>query len=216
MSQKSETVASVAQTEHTSAPIDGAPEVAMLVQATWAVAARTGSIEPSVRDILQHAGLSTKAFYRHFRSKDELLLVSLDNAALLLVEYLEHRMSAVPDPLSKVGAWIEGCMRQAVNPSAARRSLPWSLGFGRIASLFPEQFDRNQATIMAPLQREIENAVADGSGRSPDPARDARIIFGYTMYTVRSHLINKTIPDPTAMFQLVDFSHRALGSGSKH
>ena len=123
----------------------------LLVSATLAVAARRGTIEPSVREILEQAGLSTKAFYRHFRSKDELLLVTLEEGSRVLVEYLEHRMSTVPDPLDKVGAWINGVVRQAVNPSAARRTLPWTLGASRLATVFPEQFDKNQARIIAPF-----------------------------------------------------------------
>ncbi len=193
---------------------DGDSDVDLLIEATWMVAAQSGNIEPSVRDILQYAGLSTKAFYRHFKSKDELLLVALDKGAAVLVDYLEHRMADKPDPMAKIASWIEGCMRQTVNPSAARRSLPWTLGFGRIAIAFPEEFDRNQSSIMAPLQREIERAVADGTGRSPDPSRDARLIFGYTMYTVRTHFINNSVPNAAAIFHLVDFAHRALGAGA--
>ena len=149
---------------------DDGPEVELLINATWAVAARTGSIEPGVREILQEAGLSTKAFYRHFRSKDELLLVALDRASNVLVEYLEYRMARAPDPLAKITEWIDGCLRQAVNPSAARRILPWTLGFGRIASLFPEQLERNKDAIRALLAREIRAAVDCGLGQSPDPA----------------------------------------------
>jgi len=186
-------------------------EVGLLIAATWTVAARTGSIEPSVREILQEAGLSTKAFYRHFRSKDDLLLTAFDEGTRLLVDYLEHKMSAHDDPFTAIGAWIEGYVRQVTEPSAARRTLPWSLGIGRLAMLFPEQFDRNQAAIVAPLARQIAGAVAQGTGHSPDPERDAWLIFGYTVDTVRRHLVHDTSPDPTTVLHLVAFAHRALG-----
>jgi AcrR family transcriptional regulator len=191
---------------------DGSPEVELLISATWAVAARTGSIEPGVREILQEAGLSTKAFYRHFRSKDELLLVALDRASNVLVEYLDHRMDRAPDPLAKIVEWIDGCLRQAVNPSAARRILPWTLGFGRIAAIFPEQLERNQDAIIALLEREIRAAVESGEGRSPDPAGDAQIIFAYTAHTVHHHLINGTAPDAGTTLELAAFAQRALGA----
>jgi AcrR family transcriptional regulator len=191
---------------------DGDHEVELLISATLAVAARRGTIEPSVREILEQAGLSTKAFYRHFRSKDELLLVTLEEGCRVLAEYLEHRMSTVSEPLDKVGAWIDGFVRQAVNPSAARRTLPWTLGAGRLATVFPEQFDKNQATIMVPLHREIANAVKDGSGQSPDPARDARLIYGYTMDIVRYNLINDTAPNTRTVRHLINFAHRALSA----
>jgi AcrR family transcriptional regulator len=190
----------------------GGPEVELLINATWAVAARTGSIEPGVREILQEAGLSTKAFYRHFRSKDELLLVALDRASNVLVEYLEHRMAVAPDPLAKIGEWIDGCLRQAVNPSAARRILPWTLGFGRIAAIFPKQLERNQSALIALLEREIRVAVTTGQGRSPDPAGDAQIIFGFTAHTVQHHLLRGTAPDAGTTRELTAFAQRALGA----
>ncbi len=184
----------------------------LLINATWAVAARTGSIEPGVREILQEAGLSTKAFYRHFRSKDELLLVALDRASNVLVEYLEHRMASAPDPLAKIREWIGGCLRQAVNPSAARRILPWTLGFGRIAAMFPEQLDRNRDAITALLEREIRAAIESGQGQSPDPAGDAQIIFAFTAHTVHHHLLNATAPDGDTTRRLTAFAVRALGA----
>jgi AcrR family transcriptional regulator len=187
-------------------------EVEALIAATWAVAARAGSIEPSVREILEQAGLSTKAFYRHFRSKDQLLLVALDEGTRVLVDYLERRMAAAADPLAAIGAWIEGFVRQAANPSAAQRTRPWTLGTGRLASRFPADFDRNQRAIAAPLEREITRAVAEGLARSPDPARDARLIYAYTSDTVRVHLLRGTVPDAETTAHLVTFAHRALAA----
>jgi AcrR family transcriptional regulator len=69
---------------------DATAEEELLIAATWTVAARIGSFEPSVRDILQEAGISTKAFYRHFRSKDELLLVALEAGSVTLAEYIRR------------------------------------------------------------------------------------------------------------------------------
>jgi AcrR family transcriptional regulator len=191
---------------------EGGPEVELLINATWVVAARTGSIEPGVREILQEAGLSTKAFYRHFRSKDELLLVALDQACNVLVEYLEYRMARVPDPMDKIGEWIDGCLRQAVNPSAARRILPWTLGFGRIASKFPERLQHTQDAMKTILEREIRAAVESGAGHSPDPAGDAQIIFAFTANTVQRNLVNGTTPDAGTSKQLAAFAQRALGA----
>ena len=48
--------------------------VRRLVAASFELIAETGSLEPSVAAIVNRAGLSNQAFYRHFRSKDELLL----------------------------------------------------------------------------------------------------------------------------------------------
>jgi AcrR family transcriptional regulator len=79
-----------------------ADEVRRLIDAGSAVMRRTGSIDPKVGDIVREAGLSNQAFYRHFRSKDELLLAILDDGLERLVGYLEHRMATTPDPLVRV------------------------------------------------------------------------------------------------------------------
>jgi AcrR family transcriptional regulator len=189
-----------------------AEEVGHLVSATWAVAARIGSFEPSVRDILQEAGMSTKAFYRHFRSKDDLLLVALEAGSQRLTDYIEGKMAAYPDPLPRIRVWIEGFVRQAAVPSAARRTLPWTLGAVRLAAAHPEAFDRSQALVIAPLTREIARAAAEGSAHSPQPAKDARIIYGYTMDALRHHLVRGTEPGKGTARQLVDFTYRALSA----
>jgi AcrR family transcriptional regulator len=192
-------------------PVDVNDEVNPLITATWTVAARTGTFEPSVREILQEAGVSTKAFYRHFRSKDDLLLVALETASSQLADYIESKMAPVPDPVPRIKVWIEGFVRQAVVPSAARRTLPWALGVGQLAHTYPEQFDRSKALVIAPLEREISRAAVQGTAASPSPAKDARIIFGYTMDAIRHHLIRRTEPDMGDLRQLVSFTFRALG-----
>ncbi len=188
-----------------------AGEVNLLITATWTVAARTGSFEPSVREILHEASVSTKAFYRNFRSKDDLLLVALETASLQVADYIESKMAPIDAPVPRIRAWLEGFLREAIVPSSARRTLPWALGVGQLAHLYPDQFDHSKALVIAPLEREITEAVAQGSAMSPNPARDARIIFGYTMDAIRQHLIRRTEPDRNDLEQLVDFTYRALG-----
>jgi AcrR family transcriptional regulator len=186
-------------------------EVNLLITATWTVAARTGSFEPSVREILHEASVSTKAFYRHFRSKDDLLLVALETASLQLADYIESKMAPVDDPVPRIRVWLEGFLRQAIVPASARHTMPWALGVGQLGHLYPDQFDESKALVTAPLEREIREAVARGAATSPNPARDARIIFGYTMDAIRHHLIRRTEPDKTDTEELVDFTYRALG-----
>ena len=187
-------------------------EVELLIAATWAVTARTGSFEPSVREILQEAGISTKAFYRHFPSKDELLLVALEAGSLELVAFIEERMAGFEQPLDRIGGWIEGFLQHVALREAARRYIPSTLGVGRLATLHPDHFDRCQALLIAPLVREITDAVALGAAHSPSPSKDARIIYGYTMDAIRRHLVHRIEPTSSTIRELVDFTYRALGA----
>lgn len=198
---------------------DATAEVDLLITATWKVAARIGSFEPSVRDILHEAGISTKAFYRHFRSKDELLLVALEAGSVRLAEYIDSQMdSSSPtstDHLARIATWIESFVRHSSTSSVARRTFPLTLGVlgvSRLANVYPDQFDHSKELVMAPLQREITDAVAEGTAHSPDPEKDAWIIFGYTMDAIRQHRVHQTEPSADSIRQLVEFTYRALGA----
>src|SRR6266568_5963914 len=85
-------------------------EIRTLVEAAYRVIEKTGNFDPPLRDILKVPGLSTQAFYKHFRSKDELLLVLLDDGRRRLIGYLRHRMEKAPTPEGRVRAWIEGVL----------------------------------------------------------------------------------------------------------
>ena len=52
---------------------EAADEIEMIVHAALAVMERNGYQDAAVAEILSEAGLSTRSFYRHFQSKDELL-----------------------------------------------------------------------------------------------------------------------------------------------
>jgi len=130
---------------------------------------------------------------------------------LQLAEYVESKLAAVEAPELRIRMWIECFIRQAVVPTAARRTLPWTLGMGQLARTYPDQFDHSKALVIAPLEREIIRAVARGTATSPNPAKDAQIIFGYTMDAIRRHLIRRFEPEHGDVEQLVDFTYRALG-----
>ena len=191
---------------------DPSGEVALLVDATVTVATRLGSFEPSVREILNEAGLSTKAFYRHFSSKDELLLMAVEVGSRRLTDHIVGKMAAVDDPLTRIRVWIETFVRHTAVPTSARRTLPWTLGIGRLEGVYPEYFDRGRITVIRPLEDEIVRAVGQSSAQSAQPHRDARVIFDYTMEAIRHHWVHGTQPRRDTVRHLVDFTYRALGA----
>ncbi|MGR6999734.1 TetR/AcrR family transcriptional regulator [Yinghuangia aomiensis] len=116
-----------------------AEEVQRLVDATYRVVERTGSLDPTVREILRESGLSNQAFYRHFRSKDELLVALLDDGRRRMADYLRHRIAAAPDSAGRVRAWIEGVLAQAGDPVAAARTRPFLAHQDRLAEPVPDR-----------------------------------------------------------------------------
>lgn len=193
-----------------------AREMQRIVDATLALIERTGNLNPSLREVLAACGLSTQAFYRYFRSKDELLLALLDDGRRSLVEYLEHRMDRVEDPAGKVGEWIRGVMAQAGDPVAAGRTRPFAAGEDRIAERFPAEH-RASVERLAGLLVEPLGAMAGAGARRRRPAdveRDAMAVYDLTFAALRRHLIEGEVPTPATVDHLVAFALAGAAAGT--
>lgn len=128
-------------------------EVRHLIEAAYRVSADSGDFaSPTIRAILAEAGLSNPAFYRHFRSKDELLLVMLDEGRRKLVSYLDHRVGRVDDE-ARVGEWIRGVLAQAVDPEAARRTRPFFTEVAMLTRSFPDEQRASEEQLIEQLAR---------------------------------------------------------------
>ncbi len=183
-------------------------EMHRIMEATYELIERTGTLDPSLRDILAQAELSTQGFYRYFRSKDELMLVLLDDGRRLLVEYLLHRMDAVDGPAAKVRAWIEGVLAQAADPRAAARSRPFVANEDRLAQLYPVE---QQASVDKLVDLV---AVALGTTDHADAGpvrRDAEAVFRLTFATLHVHLMHGSRPSAESVDHLTRFC--LLGAG---
>jgi AcrR family transcriptional regulator len=187
-------------------------DVARIIDATYRVIERTGTVDPTVRDILKEAGFSSPVFYRHFASKDELLLVILDDGRRQLVDYLAHRMAKATDGKGRVRAWVEGVMAQATNAEAAARTRPFVAHTARIAEQFPEE---HAASLRGPfdlLARAVAEGEAHGSLAPADVERDAQAVDDLVFAAMERHVLARTRPSPADVRALVAFCERGLGA----
>ncbi|MGW0664764.1 TetR/AcrR family transcriptional regulator [Streptodolium elevatio] len=187
-------------------------EVQRLVDATYRVVERTGSLDPTVREILRESGLSNQAFYRHFRSKDELLVALLDDGRRRMAEYLRRRMEAAEDTPGRVRGWIEGVLAQAGDPVAAARTRPFLSHQDRLAELFPAEQRSSAEAMLAPLEGVLRSEYAE---RRPDevrdPSADALAVYRLTLAALHDHLRARTSPTSDETAHLVRFACNGLG-----
>lgn len=199
-----------------------AEEMSRIVEATYDLVERTGNLDPSIREILAHTGLSTQSFYRYFRSKDELMLAMLHDGRRRLVQYLAHQMEKVPKPEDKVRAWIQGVMAQAATPSVAARTRPFFAGEDRLAEMFPDEHRESvealEQLLIPPLAELSAPARPSPSSKAPAVSRvkvrhDAEAIYRLTFATLHDHLAGREKPTPSTVEHLVKFIFRGLGNG---
>lgn len=184
-------------------------EMRRIAEATFALIERTGSLDPSMREILAETELSTQAFYRYFSSKDELMLALLDEGRRRLVDSLQRRMERATTPAEKVRAWIEGVLVQASDARSAARTRPWVLSEQRLSELFP----REQAASVELLISLLRDPIADlGDDQKAETVEPAVLVYQLTFAVLRSHLVARTKPDAAATRALVAFCLRGAGA----
>lgn len=186
-----------------------------IVEATYALVEESGDIDPPMRAILARSGLSTQAFYRQFRSKDELMLALLDDGRRRLVAYLQRRMQRASSSSAEVRAWVEGVMAQAADARAAGRTRPFVAGEARIAELFPDEHNASVGqlvSLLVPPLSSIASTEGDDETAGEDVHRDADAVYRLTFATLRDHLVSRTKPTPATVEHLVRFVLRAVGA----
>ena len=183
-----------------------AAEVRRLIDAAFSVMRATGDIDPSVRDIVKTAGLSNQAFYRHFASKDALLLAVLADGQRQLVDYLNARVGSTTDPEAKVRRWIEGVLAQARNPAAADATRPFAINGARLADRYPDDLTATRAELLTTLAPSVQ--------RLGGSDQDASFVCELALACMNDAIAHRRHPQPQEVQRLVAFCLAGVRHGT--
>jgi AcrR family transcriptional regulator len=156
---------------------------------------------PRVAEIVERAGLSNQAFYRHFASKDELIAAVVEAGAQRLESYLRHQLAKVDDPQLKVRAWIVGVASQAQRRAVARQTR------AAMHNLVRLPVEVRQTVRVPAADHVLVDALRDAS--SPDPERDAIAISLLAIGRLEQFLW-RSPPSDYDVEQLVEFCLAAI------
>jgi AcrR family transcriptional regulator len=151
-------------------------ELRILLNAALIVMERNGFTDAAVADILREADLSTRSFYRHFESKDQLLCALFRREAGAAATRLRGKVDSAATPLDALHAWIDEILSFGHDRvKAARVKVLGSPGAMRADGYAGEM--RHAALILtAPLEELLRRGAADGSLPLADPAADAPLM----------------------------------------
>jgi len=150
---------------------------------------------------VRESGLSNQAFYRHFPSKDALLLAVLADGRRRLVSYLARRVQGDGPAPAKVRRWVEGVMEQARNPDAAAATLPFVVNAARLAATFRAEVAQSRAELIATLATAI-----------PEP--DAELVHDLVMRRMEDALVQRRVPSHREVDRLVSFCLAGVARGT--
>jgi AcrR family transcriptional regulator len=187
-------------------------EVHVLVTAGRKLLHRDGAADMTIADVLSEAGLSTRAFYRHFASKSDLLLAIYDHEVDRYRPLLQRRLDAATTPREALEAWIDELLAAAFEPRRCERTRAMFTWAVPLQQEFPAEFTAVRAALTDPLEAVLAAGRADGSFPRAEPARDAKFVRALTWEMVEEHLSGAGIDAVTAREEVLRFCLPALGA----
>jgi AcrR family transcriptional regulator len=175
-----------------------AREVDELVGAALRVMRRKGCKHSTVADVLAEAGLGTRAFYRHFRSKDELFLAVFERDSRGAGQRMEEHLSGVRGARQQLAVWIDEVLSLAYERPRARRTELFLHEAGELRSAHPAEFLEIQQAVCAPLVRILVEGREAGAFPAAQPELDARSIHALVWSLVEARLGGGGPPDAVA------------------
>lgn len=176
-----------------------------LIDAGLAVLRRTGSEGLTVSDVLAEAGLSTRAFYRHFDSKDALVLAIYAHDADRVRAQMQKRLNDAPSPRAALDIWVDETLSLAFDGRRAARTGPLAREGMRLQAEYPAEFADIRGAVLDPLV-EVLRALD-----SPDPVRDARSIHAVAWEIVAERMRGSRMTRTSARAYVLRFCLPALG-----
>jgi AcrR family transcriptional regulator len=187
-------------------------DVQLLIAAGRKLLHRDGAADMTIADVLTEAGLSTRAFYRHFASKSDLLLAIYDNEVDRYTPRLQRRLDAATTARAGLEAWIDELLAAGFEPRRGERTramFTWAIP---LQQEFPVEFAAVRDALTGPLEAVLEAGRADGSFPNAEPRRHAQFIRALTWQLVEERLSGAALDVAAARDEVLRFCLPALGA----
>ncbi|HXY95015.1 MAG TPA: helix-turn-helix domain-containing protein [Acidimicrobiia bacterium] len=192
---------------------DPETEVELLCNATLTVLRRNDYDDVTIADILEEAGLSTRSFYRHFQSKDELLLTLHRRDAEAATARLRARVRRAATPPLALEAWIDEILSFRFDRRKAERVALLGAPGAKRADGYAQEALRASRMLSAPLDELLEAGRRDGSFPAVEPRRDAEIIRAIVWDAAGLNTGGRgAVPRAAVRHDILHFCLRALGA----
>jgi AcrR family transcriptional regulator len=189
-----------------------ASERARIIEIAYRILAANGHATISVAEVLAETGLSTRAFYRHFGSKDDLLLAMFRRDSDRVLAQLQAVAAAAAGPVEALRTWIFGMLHLTADPRRRQRAVVLDSDEVTRAKGYRAERSRYEAAQHAALTQILYRGRETGAFPSASPAADARHIRAALDQAVRDQFSSlSAIEADEAAGQLFDFALRALG-----
>ncbi len=132
----------------------------------------------SVAAVLEQARLSTRAFYRHFESKDQLVAAVFMEMTRVELLRLKKKMATAATPVEAVAAWIDGRFDLAFDDTTESDLRLLLLEAQSMVFTSPELVSPSCPAILEPLIEQLQRGLDLGIFRDVMPVTAAKSLHG--------------------------------------
>ena len=162
---------------------DEAVERALIIKSAFDVLQRSGA-DVTIAEILAEANISTRSFYRHFESKDALLLAMYRRDSEYAAQRLTQRVEAEDSVTDAVTAWIDEIFSFRRSPAkSARMATLGTVHTTSIADAFAEG-EAARTRFTQPLARVIQQGVDEGVFDTTNSHDAAELMYAIVMHAI--------------------------------
>ena len=165
----------------------------------------------SIAAVLQRAQLSTRAFYRHFESKDQLVSTVFLEMAKAEKRRLRRKMAAADTPAEAVAAWIDGRLDLAFSENIKSDLRHMSIEAQSQSFAVPELIQPAYAEMLEPLIDQIQRGLEQGTFHDVDPTDGAQSIQGVVWASTERQWATGRCERAEVRARTVRFCLRGLG-----
>jgi AcrR family transcriptional regulator len=182
-----------------------------LIEAARQILLRKTGSGFTLNEVLEQSGLGTRAFYRHFGSKDELALAVFAGEAEREARRLHNRMKHASDPIEGVVAWIDVRLEPGFDQRLAASQRPLTEEAVRASRRFPRQLEPAFNRTLEPLIEQLTRGLATGDFAAIDPVADAKAIHHVVSGVVEQRWSGFPLPPRETRAKVLRFCLCALG-----
>ena len=164
-------------------------------------------------EILRRAQVSTRAFYRHFESKDDLFLALLRQECDALVADVDRIVAAaLGSPAEQLAAWIGEMFEMCADPQRRIHLAVVDSDEVRAAKGYREVREQAHADRERSLTEILRRGRADGSFPLAEPDIDAIAVSALAARVLAAQVSDDLQALKLAQGRVLDFALRAVGA----
>jgi AcrR family transcriptional regulator len=165
----------------------------------------------SVAAVLDRAQLSTRAFYRHFESRDQLVAAVFLDMAHAETRRLRKRMAKTADPVEAVATWVDARLDLAFDEGIKSDLRHLSLEAQSAIFASPELIQPAYTAMLEPLAEQLQRGLAQGVFTDVDPLTEAQSIQGVVWASTERQWATGDLGRAAVREHVLRFCLRGLG-----